>query len=596
MLPKKKNHSLAIPFVPQESMSEEQKKEMFIHALRFPRLFDEMLRRLVPERHFDLSVEFEYVVLLRACQELMKKHDAKPGNPSFPKRLRNQVEGILAAAGDEVEPEEGTDILGSHGILARASKAKKATEAYGLDLLKRFLMEKEVCTPLAQAFAQCNKKKHKPENIGEMLSKAQQRLTAIQSLELPEIRNIGADWAEHEERLKFYRNREMFGLRTGLKELDRRTRGLQGLTIFGAKPGTGKTALGGIEVPLGICRHHPENDAVVIVVSLDMGRFDLYRRVQSNLSDLDWRVLMYGSPKEDREHGSDFSSSDSKRIAVGLKRLKKEQVDRRFVILDRSVLGDDITAARLIAVLESCKADCQAERALLVVDYLQLLPVPDDVANRGDLTADKFRVRLLQDVIDGSKTTANPLGDAVIAISEARKPSTSKDPWGQSLSELMGTARVGYAPTAALLYRPMVYRELSKYYDLPLNSEAEGEQFRQKLIDAGIAPLILILDKGRDGMSRGEWGVEFHFKKTQFRELQFGTGTKIKPLPKCVQDLYAAHGVPNGEDTAPVVPPPGIGHAMATKKAKKAVKPSNTAPKTKGNTKSTTSTTKSKKA
>ena len=253
-------------------------------------------------------------------------------------------------------------------------------------------------------------------------------------------------------------------------------------------------------------------------------------------------------------------------------------MDRRLVILDRSILGDDITAQRLTAMIEATKAKVNAKRTLLIVNYLQLLPVPDDVANRGDLSADKFRVRMLQDVTKGTRTTENPLGDAVLAISEARKPSTSKDPWGQSLSELMGTARVGYAPTAVLLYRPMSWKELAKYYDLPISSVEQGEQHRQKLIDAGIAPLMLILEKGRDGMTRGHWGIEFEFRTTKFRELKEHGGTKSskygKDLPPHLQVLAPSEAgqTAKGAATSLALPPAGFGQPKGTKKTSKKTK------------------------
>jgi hypothetical protein len=310
-----------------------------------------------------------------------------------------------------------------------------------------------------------------------------------------------------------------------------------------------------------------------------MDKFDLYRRIQSNLSDVDWKVLMFGSPKEDCEPGSDFSESHLKRLQAGKKRLKAEQVDRRLVILDRSILGDDITAERLAAIVAECKTKCKATRALIVIDYLQLLPVPDEVANRGDLNADKFRVRLLQKVIEGSKTTTNPLGDAMLAISEARKPTTAKDPWGQSLSELMGTARVGYAPTAVLLYRPMDHKEMQHYYDLPLTKQ-HGEKYRKSLAEIGIAPLMLILEKGRDGMIRGEWAVEFHFRRTRFREIKPGEGTKAKlahGISKHEHDIITANlaspeAIEAGKSAAtqPALPPVGFGKTKLAKKSSKA--------------------------
>jgi hypothetical protein len=271
-MPIQKNKSLRLPVVPQEFLSRTQKNELFMNILRSSRIFEEAIKRLDSEKHFKDSVQPEYPVILAACRDVAKKHGVKPGDPSFPKRVTAKVKDVLAAMGDEIQPEERRSILGKKGILNRAfaAAAAPANEAYGRDLLKRFLEENEVFTPLADALAQCSEGGQQPENMREMLLEATKRLAAIESLDLPEIKSVGEDWAEHEARLKFYRGRTIVGLRTGLNELDRRTLGLQGLTIFGARPGAGKTALGAIEVSLGICRHHKENNAVIIVVSLDM--------------------------------------------------------------------------------------------------------------------------------------------------------------------------------------------------------------------------------------------------------------------------------------------------------------------------------------
>src|SRR5262249_43997524 len=155
-----------------------------------------------------------------------------------------------------------------------------------------------------------------------------------------------------------------------------------------------------------------------------------------------------------------------------------------------------------------------------VIDYLQLLPVPDDVAAGGDLAADKYRVRMVQQAIENSRTAADPLGDTAIAISEARKPTNPKHVWGEAMSEGMGSARIGNAPDAVLLYREMSTKESEQHYG---DSGTDAANHRREALKAqGIAPVTLILEKGRDGMTRGRWCMEFLFEKSTFVELKPG--------------------------------------------------------------------------
>jgi hypothetical protein len=48
-----------------------------------------------------------------------------------------------------------------------------------------------------------------------------------------------------------------------------------------------------------------------------------------------------------------------------------------------------------------------------VVDYVQILPVPPEVSKYTDLEQDRYRVRVLQDVIRKSKSAGNQDGGAV---------------------------------------------------------------------------------------------------------------------------------------------------------------------------------------
>jgi replicative DNA helicase len=418
--------------------------------------------------------------------------------------------------------------------------------------------------------------------LPEVLGKLLERVRRLDGIDAKAVKTLGEEWDEHEARLSYYRGRTMVGLKTGLPEFDKRTLGLRGLFIFGAKPGAGKTTFGCVAVAIGVCRHFADNGCVVIVVCLDMDRFELYRRIHCNLGDIEWVPLMFGSPEEEREAGSKFSKAHQKCLKRAKQRLEEYQVGKRLVIPDRTVLGEDVTVQRLSAIVQEHKARAGAKRALLIIDYLQLIPVPEEVTARGDLAADKYRVRLVQQVIERSRTADDPLGDTALVISEARKPPTSKDTWGDSMSELMGSARLGYAGDAVLLYREMNTKEMGVYYG------AKDEQAAQKRRDAlraqGVAPVTLILEKGRDGMIRGKWGAEFHFRKSVFRELAPNQHLLASVPPP---DDPPGGGQPKASGASPgsppnghlALPPPGPGfQGKPKKKAKKKGKGTATSP------------------
>ncbi len=551
----KKNKKSGPNFPPDgmPALTEEQKDELFVHLIRRPNLFDEALGRMPKALLKD--EDDKYLVLLAACHQVAKGSALKPGDKKFKRLLRDEVRVIgKAQAHDELVAEAAEAIAKEDGFLDEAFAVNKAelSDELALSLLKRYLNELQVIGPLKKLLAECGGNQELPKNLPDVLEQLLTRTRQLEGIDAKPVRAFGEEWDEHTARLDQFRGRKMIGLKTGLPELDRRTLGLRGLFIFGAKPGAGKTTYGAVEVALGVCRHHAENDCVVVVLCLDMDRFELYRRVHCNLGDIEWVPLMFGSPEESREPGSMFSKGHNVCLKKARQRLEDEQIGLRLVIPDRTVLGEDITAQRLSAVIQEQKARAGAKRALVVIDYLQLIPVPDEVSERSDLAADKYRVRLVQQVIERSRTADDPLGDTALVISETRKPPKRNDLWGDSMSELMGSARLGYAGDAVLLYREMTAKEMEGYYGT--KGEEAAKKRRDGLRDQGVAPVTLILEKARDGMIRGQWGAEFHFKKSRFRELKPGLQL-LASVPPPPDD--AAGGETTGKGNGPPAPPAG---------------------------------------
>lgn len=326
-----------------------------------------------------------------------------------------------------------------------------------------------------------------------------------------------------DERMQKHWGRQILGLRSGIAELDGRTDGLRGLTLFGAKPGSGKTTKS-IEIALGIARHVEENDAAVVLVSADMPRETLYARMLCNLGGIEYARLAKGSPPgEKRKKGwKHHSSADAQKILAARSALDKLQA-RLFIY--GSDNGQPITAASLKGYVAEAKRVTKLSRAFLVVDYLQLLAVPEGM---DELAADRHRVAELQRVIDASRKQGDDAA-AVLAISEMRKPVGERKgaDWGTGIEDLMGTARLGYAADAALLCRAMTPGEMAAYYadfgdKKAKELEEHAEKTGAKLAEQGITPVTFALAKGRDGMRRGKWGEEFQYNLSRFKQLKPG--------------------------------------------------------------------------
>lgn len=552
---------------PVPPLSDEDKDSLIINFLRSPEFFETAITHLKTE-HFDEFEEPVPCLITGAIHDVYEKQKLTPKDQAFPAAVRHEITTFRDSS-DEYHEElklAAKKALLEGGLFRRAVAAKqnKVNPQFARSLLKRFLQERTVFEPLRKLVREFQSGGGTPEHLAAILEETQSRLQAVSALDEKPLLSFGEEWGEHNKRLQQFHGKKMIGLKTGLKELDDRTLGLRGVTIFAAKPGAGKTTYT-LQIAVGVCEQVADNDALVVFLSLDMSRFDMFRRVHCNLADMDWKVLMFGSP-EVQEPDSSFSNADQDKLKKAEKRFHEKGVSQRMVIVDREFLGDHVTPERLKAMIRAMKKKAGVKRALLVVDYLQLIPVSEDMVEGSDLAADKHRIRVIQQVLEGSQTTENPLGDAALVISEARKPANSKKGgWGGSLSDLMGSARLGYAADAVLLYREMDDSEVCRCYLLGEGGVVKAK--RRALLKQGIVPVMLTLEKGRDGMSRGSWPQEFLIWKSKFRSL----ADKF-PLPDDDDD-EPTHGQASASEPVELPQmPPGSVLGKAKKSGKKSSK------------------------
>jgi hypothetical protein len=257
-----------------------------------------------------------------------------------------------------------------------------------------------------------------------------------------------------------------------------------------------------------------------------MDRGSLFTRIACNLAEMDWGTLVRGDRNLRSGSGPFFTAEQQERL-----RAADDWVGRnghRIRVLDRQSFSGGVSAASILREMKALKAKSGAGRALVVLDYLQVLPIPDSVRRNSDLDADKYQIRVAQDILAGMQQgEPNLLGDAVIAISETRKPATGRKHWGEDLADLMGSARLGYGADAVLLYRRIVDDDdLAEVYE---DAGRSTPPTPGQLENAGIAPIMLALAKGRDGMRLGEWPLEYHFNRSLFREIEPGRRPQLPP-------------------------------------------------------------------
>jgi hypothetical protein len=411
---------------------------------------------------------------------------------------------------------------------------------YGRELLKRFLHEREVVRPLRRFLQDAGE--GSVTNLPTMLQHVQERQAAIEQMG-GGLRSMAGDWDSFQGYLNTCRGRALIGLRTGMPWLDERTLGLRGLTAVGASPGLGKTAWLS-QLGLNVVRHN--DDAIFVLVSLEMSRDSLYARLVCNQAGVDWKTLVLGSPSlRGNANGPWFTPQDNARIVEANAALAGDGLGSRVFILDQEALGPDFTAQTVLAHVEQAKAATQKTRALIGVDYLQLLPAPD----LADLEADRHRVQFLKKLLAGTRTAANPAGDCVFVISEIRKPS-GKQHWHGQLADFMGSARLPYALDAAFLFRRLEGGG-AEAHSFDWSAVGVPSPSEESFAQAEVAPILLELVKGRDGFMQGSIGLAFEYTEARFTEVQRlpGHGGNVHPATAG----GAAFAPPNGLP-APLAP------------------------------------------
>ena len=308
-------------------------------------------------------------------------------------------------------------------------------------------------------------------DVQEMLSKAESELFSVsdQSLkqDLVSIESILTDSFDRMEEL--YQNKGAIrGIRTGYKDLDNMTAGLQrsDLIVLAARPAMGKTTL---VTNLAYNVATIEKKAVLFF-SLEMSKEQLIDRMLADAAGVDsWNIRTGNLSDEDFAKITD---------AMG------ELAEAPIYIDDKPGLSvlEMRTKARRIAH--------EQELGLIVIDYLQLM--------QGSKRNDNNRVQEVSEISRGLKLVARELNVPLIALSQLSRTVETRTPPIPQLSDLRESGSIEQdADIVSFIYRP-------GYYE-PDNPDV-----------ANITKLIIA--KHRNGPT-GEVQLYFHPERLRFMSL-----------------------------------------------------------------------------
>jgi replicative DNA helicase len=317
--------------------------------------------------------------------------------------------------------------------------------------------------------------------------------------------------AIHNAEAAFRRSGGVSGLSTGLRDLDKRTGGLQksDLLILAGRPGMGKTALA-TKIAFGAARALTEEARAadpsaipkqsIAIFSLEMGADQLAMRLLSEESRI--------------------SGDKIRRGEIGQKEFD------RFVAVSREIGGlplhiDDTPAITLSAMRTRCRRLKRTKGlALIVVDYLQLM--------RPALgTKPESRVLEISQITQGLKAIAKELKVPVLALSQLSRAVESREDKRPQLSDLRESGSIEQdADVVMFVYRDEYYlqqrqpKQIGFDNDDKFHTATDKWQRDMELVHNRAE---LLIEKNRHGAT-GKIDLFFEGEFTRFADLDLHHG------------------------------------------------------------------------
>lgn len=269
------------------------------------------------------------------------------------------------------------------------------------------------------------------------------------------------DWPALSEQLCRSQKSKFLGLRTGFDSLDAATLGLRGLSVLGGIPGQGKSSLAlQLSTQIAAINHIP-----VLFYALEMSKWDIYTKILSRLSKLDYTTLSIGSEIDGRR-GNGLTKEHSENLNKARDEFMKYA--HMVKVIDRSVCKDiSLPVTRLH--IQQAMREFQCDQAFVVIDHLQIFP-----CNRPELDDMKSRLDYL---VAEFKAISEQLDTTIMLISEKNRESYNRP----VLSAFMGSAGIEYGVDVAMLLHEES-EEDKKNSDLFVNDEDDHRIIELRIV------------------------------------------------------------------------------------------------------------------
>lgn len=310
--------------------------------------------------------------------------------------------------------------------------------------------------------------------VAEILEEAEKRIFAVsQRTTRQDLVSIEQILAEGFDRLdELHKNKgKLRGIKTGWKDLDNKTAGLQrsDLFILAARPAMGKTTF-----VLNLAQNVAvQEKQAVLFFSLEMSKDQLVDRMLSAQSGVDaWNIRT-----------GNLSDDDFEKLGSSMGELS-----------EAPIYIDDTPGITVMEMRTKARREAQKHPlGLIIIDYLQLMS--------GSRAGGEFnRVQEVSEISRGLKLIAREMNVPVIALSQLSRSVESRSPQIPQLSDLRESGSIEQdADLVAFLYR-------EDYY----NPDTD----RQHIAD-------LIIAKHRNGPT-GRIEFYFHPEKLKFVSLDTG--------------------------------------------------------------------------
>lgn len=329
------------------------------------------------------------------------------------------------------------------------------------------------------------------------------------------IVSLGADLDGLRTSLKSTQGVEFIGLTQNvIPRLDKATGGFGGLNLITAKSNEGKTAFV-IQNVLEIMT--TRSDVCCLFVSLDMLRPRVNLRCLVNRARIPIRVARSGSTPE--------GWTPQERLAVEKGFTALEKLGNRFRVLDRFNFPH-ATRHSINREMRHLMDESECENIILVIDFLELMVPPVEEKNPDDWLIEQ--VRWIADNMNDQSV--------VFCICESGKG----DSYARgSAANVKGSYRKVMRSDCVITLSVMTDEEITDFYEIndhdfynrrpdkdPPSFKNDKEMLKvskriKKLLKHdGLAPIMLKIDKARDGAERDEFYIQSHWRQNYFTPLE----------------------------------------------------------------------------